>query len=120
METLPRSLFPQKRFFANETIFEEGDSAAQAYLIDLGLVEISKQRGSRRVVLGRIKPGGIFGEMALIDDAPRMARAVAVADTVCLAIERDKIRSKIESADPLLQGLLRIFVRNIRSLARDR
>ncbi|MCC6466985.1 MAG: cyclic nucleotide-binding domain-containing protein [Alphaproteobacteria bacterium] len=120
MDTLTRSFFPQRRFFANETIFEEGDSAAQAYLVDLGLVEISKQRGSRRVVLGRVKPGGIFGEMALVDDAPRMARAIAVADTVCFVIEREKIRAKIEAADPLMQALLRIFVRNIRSLASER
>jgi CRP-like cAMP-binding protein len=119
METLPRHSFTRRQFRAQERIFEQGDAGEHAFVVDGGLVEIAQVCGGRSRVLGRIGPGGIFGEMALIDDAPRMARATAVENTVCLLIARDRFRAKIDAADPLIQALLRIFVQNIRSLTRE-
>lgn len=117
MTELPRNMFTRKRFAAGEVIFEQGAAGGHAYVVDGGMVEISRSARGRTRVLGRIGPGGIFGEMALIDDAPRMARAVAVEDTMCLLVARERFRAKVDAADPLIQALLRIFCRNIRSLS---
>jgi CRP-like cAMP-binding protein len=115
---LPKNL-PRRQFPSGDTIFEQDTPASCAFVVEQGMVEISRRQGARRRVLGHIGPGGIFGEMALIDDQPRMARATAVGDTTCLVIEEFWFRAKLRAADPAIRGLLRIFVRNIRSLSVD-
>jgi CRP-like cAMP-binding protein len=104
----------RKVFYAGAKIFSEGDSGDRAYLIQDGQIEIIKN-GMTLATIGR---GEIFGEMALVDDQPRMAGARALADTACIIISRDTFRDKLSKTDPFIRGLLNIFVRNIRNLTR--
>ncbi len=104
----------RKVFFAGQKIFKEGDLGDRAYLIQSGSVEIIKNE----IPLATLGKGELFGEMALIDDQPRMASAVAQSDTAVVVISRDTFREKLAKADPFIRGLLNIFVRNIRNLTR--
>jgi len=56
-----------------ETIFKEGETAKELYVIRSGQVEI--QLGNR--LLATLEANEIFGEMALIESAPRSATAIA-------------------------------------------
>ena len=107
----------RRSFEAGQQIFAQGQVGTRAYVVEQGEVEIVRVRGHRRRSLGKIGPGGIFGEMALVDDEPRMADAIALTPCTCLVITREQFRRKLAAADPFVQGLLRIFVRNIRSMA---
>ncbi len=109
-ETLNRQVF-----FADQTIFRERDEGLDAFVIERGKVEISKEGSQGTVVIGVVAKGGIFGEMALIDDSPRMATARAVKETVCVLIPKADFRAALKNSDPFLRALLRIFVANIRS-----
>ena len=62
-----------RSFKAGETIFRTGDAASELFVVQSGAVEI--RIGDR--VIETVPENGIFGEMALIDDAPRSATAVA-------------------------------------------
>ncbi len=104
----------RKVFYAGQKIFAEGEEGDRAYLIQDGTVEIVKN-GMPLATLGR---GELFGEMALVDDQPRMAAARAVTDTSVVIISRDTFREKLAKSDPFIRGLLNIFVRNIRNLTR--
>jgi CRP/FNR family transcriptional regulator, cyclic AMP receptor protein len=110
-------LMPRFGFTAGTEIFKEGDIGDVAYVVQDGEVEISRMVNGQRKVLGVIRNGGIFGEMALIDGKPRMASATAVKETACLIIRREIMERKLEAADPFIKRLLQIFVRNIRSMA---
>jgi CRP-like cAMP-binding protein len=114
----PSPVLDRKPFQAGFTIFAEGQPGRHAYLVQSGSVEIVKTSSSGPVVLGRIGVGGLFGEMALIDDAPRMASAIAAEDTVCVVIPKATMEKKMEQADPFVVGLIRILLGNLRSLAR--
>jgi CRP-like cAMP-binding protein len=109
-----------RRVFAvDEIIFKEGEVGRRcAYLVENGRVEISKQTddGGNRV-LGYITAGGIFGEMALVDNKPRMAMARAVDATAVIIISEAMLEAKLKKADPFIRGLLNVFVRNIRDMA---
>ena len=109
----------RKMFPAGETIFEEGQHGDVAYVVQSGLVEISKSRGSGEMVLGHIRPGGIFGEMALVDDGPRMARAVAIDDTVCTRVDKRELQARLATADPFVEALIAILVSDLRSITQD-
>ena len=104
----------RKLFFAGQKIFSEGDAGDRAYLIQDGEIEIIKNG----VPLAKLGKGALFGEMALIDNEPRMATAKAISDVTTVAISRDVFHDKLAKEDVFIRGLLNIFIRNIRQLAR--
>ncbi len=71
----------ERQYKAGEIIFREGDTSEYAHVVDSGLVEISKHINGQKVVLGQLSPGEIFGEMGLVDERPRSARARALVTT---------------------------------------
>ena len=68
---------------AGEVIFRAGDPGDKAYVVKEGEVEIDVP-GREPIVLG---PGGIFGEMALIDNQTRSAGARTRTDTQLVIID---------------------------------
>ena len=107
----------RKLYAAGDVIFREGDEGSVAYVIQAGSVEIVKDRDGKPALLGTLGEGAIFGEMALIDNAPRMGTARAATPTTVIIVSGDKFRKKISQADPVIGKLLLILVQNIRSLA---
>lgn len=71
-------------FAQGHTIFRRGDEAGQMYVVEKGIVDILI--GGR--VVESIGPDGFFGEMSLIDDAPRSADAVARTDCRLVGLNR--------------------------------
>jgi CRP/FNR family transcriptional regulator, cyclic AMP receptor protein len=116
MSESTRDLLARAHFPAKTVIFRQGDEGGQAYVVEYGEVEIVRVDGNSRRVLGIIGKGGIFGEMSLVDNERRMAEAVALQRTTCLVVERDQFREKFDAADPFIKAIMRIFVRNIRSM----
>ncbi|WP_417820954.1 cyclic nucleotide-binding domain-containing protein [Terasakiella sp.] len=109
----------RKVFYAGDRIFKEGDPGDRAYIVERGMIEIYKMVDGREVVLGTVNKGGIFGEMALIDNAPRMAAARSVQQTTLVIVTRDTFESKLAKADPFMRGLINIFVKNIRRMGQE-
>ena len=102
---------------AGEAIFGEGDFGDRAYIVEDGIVEISRKVGEEKMTLGTVERNGIFGEMALIDESNRIASAVAVIDTVLIPVPKVAIQSILANADPLLRKLVSVLVSNARSLS---
>lgn len=98
------------------TVFKAGDTASRAYILQSGKIEIWRMINGKRQVMDVIGAGGIFGEMALVDKAPRMATATAIEPSVCIVVNELMFRRKMRGTDPFLVGLLRIMVANIRSI----
>ncbi|WP_135078356.1 cyclic nucleotide-binding domain-containing protein [Terasakiella sp. SH-1] len=109
----------RKVFYAGDKIFKEGDPGDRAYIVERGMIEIFKMIDGKEVVLGTIGKGGIFGEMALIDNQPRMAAARSVQQTTLVVVTRDTFMTKLAKADPFMRGLINIFVKNIRRMGQE-
>lgn len=112
-------ILERKAIGAGERIFREGDRGDRAYVIQQGSVEIYKEVDGQEVVLGTVKKGGIFGEMALLDDQPRMAGARAAEPTVVIIVSRTMFQQKLSKVDPFIRGLINIFANNIRNMAKN-
>jgi CRP-like cAMP-binding protein len=82
---LERFSIPLKRYEAGQKIFLEEDPGENMFVVIEGKVNIVTY-GS---VLENIGMHGIFGEMALIDSAPRSAAAIAVEPTEVAIISKD-------------------------------
>ncbi|KAF0222595.1 MAG: CheY-like [Rhodospirillaceae bacterium] len=109
----------RRRFKAGETIFAEGDAGDEAYVIESGRVSIFKVVGDQKVVLGELIDNGVFGEMALIDDEPRMASAEALADTVCLVLPKAALKSQLNRTPDLVILVLETLLHDIRKMGRE-
>src|SRR5262245_18477646 len=70
------------RFAPGQVLFEAGEPGKEMYIVRSGTVVLS--HGSR--TLEEVGPGGVIGEMALIDASPRSASAVAGPDCSVTAV----------------------------------
>ena len=105
----------ERRSFKNgETVFREGELGSTAFLVQSGNVEISCMVDGKLKVLGIIGTNGIFGEMALIDEKPRMATAKVKGGAIIMTITKMMYESKLKSTDPFIRALLRILVETVR------
>ena len=108
-----------RRFAAGEEIFRSGDSARNAYIIESGRVEVSDIVKGKRVSIAELGAGEIFGEMSMIDDAPRSATVTAMEETDVIVIQRSRMQQPIITADPLMNLLLRVVLARFRDSQRQ-
>lgn len=101
----------RETYSAGTIIFNEGDQASSAYILEEGCVEVSVG-GSQKARIGK---GELFGEIALIDHLPRTATVRAIENTVLIPIPRRLVDELLEKADPVVRHLLLIVLERFRS-----
>jgi signal transduction histidine kinase len=115
-ELLALSRTAQERSFAaGQEIFKEGDSGDGLYVVREGLVEISGVVDKQgRLVFGQVGPGDVFGEMAIIENKPRSACAVARKETAAYFLPRTEMLALMERSPAMALALLREISRRLR------
>lgn len=103
-----------QHFSAKKVIFREGEIGTMAYVVREGSVAIVKQGDQGYVTLNTISPGGMFGEMALIDGGRRLASAIAVTDTQCSVIRGDAFEERLSGLSPGSRAVFELLVRYVR------
>lgn len=68
----------ERRYLADEIIFDEGEEGQALYLVTAGRVLITRALDSGMEVVAEIAPGSFFGDLALLDNSPRNAQARAL------------------------------------------
>src|SRR5438128_846531 len=86
-----------RTYKAGELIFSQGESGATMYIIADGHVNIHLPgEASQRVSLKDLARGEYFGELALFDDKPRSASALATTHATLLELTRDTLGGYLE------------------------
>ena len=97
---LIRTLRPQQ-YQLGELIFRQGDEGLAAYVVQSGSVEVFLSEGAHSTTLRRFQAGEVFGELALIDGAPRSAAARALTPCELLCLDKrefDQLRVALRPA----------------------
>ena len=82
--SIVQKFFERRNFAAGEVIIEAGEPARELFLLTRGVVSVFLPlEDNRRKRLATFSPGMAFGEMAMIDHAPRSATIVADTDVSC-------------------------------------
>lgn len=108
-----RRITQERHFTAGQEIFGEGTTGDGVYFVKSGLVEISAGNAPRHV-FSQIGPGGIFGEMAIIEQRPRSANAAARQDTEVYFLPRGEMLAIIERSPGLAFALLQEISHRLR------
>jgi CRP-like cAMP-binding protein len=106
----------EKEFKAETRIVSEGDTGTGFYLITAGSTEVSRS-GARIAKLGA---GEFFGEMALLDGAPRSADVTALEDTKCLVLTLWVLKGIIAANPNVALGMLEELARRLRDAEQTR
>jgi signal transduction histidine kinase len=110
-----RCVAREHRFSAGQEIFKEGDDGDGVYVVQDGLVEISGLVDHKvRVVFSQVGPGDIFGEMAVIENKPRSACAVAKEAATVYFIPRAEMLALVERSPALALALLQEISHRLR------
>jgi len=105
----------QKEFLAGETIFTEGSLGTEFCILQRGTVLIRKKVAEGERELARLGPGECFGEMALFDDAPRSATALAATDCTLLTLERSRFSSLLTQRPEMALVICRVLSLRLRA-----
>ncbi len=107
-------------FAPDQIIFKEGDSGNGIYFVKEGLVQIQAMVGHGDLkVLSRIPPGELFGEMAMLDNQPRSASALAEEPTTVYFIGWAELDALLERVPKLAMALAREISRRVRQFNRQ-
>jgi CRP-like cAMP-binding protein len=99
-----------------ETLYGEDDPADAIYMVVEGRVRLST--GDRTT--SEVGPGEAFGTWALVDDSRRGHRAECTEDGLALALQRDDFYDRAAGDLSLLQEVVRVLAKRLRSLVSDR
>jgi len=97
-------------FKAGDVIFSQGDPAQELFIVQSGEVEI--RLGNR--VLETLPQYSIFGEMALIDNAPRSATAIAASDAKLVPVSEKQFLFLISNTPYFALNVMRVMARRLR------
>jgi CRP/FNR family transcriptional regulator len=76
-----------RRWTSGEVIFREGDSGDTCYVVQDGSVRVTRNHSDgRTITLAELRPGDLFGELAMFDSERRSATVEAVEDTIGVAL----------------------------------
>jgi len=78
-----------------KVIFREGEPGNEMFIIIEGEVKITKKAGNLEKTLMILRSGDFFGEMALVDDKPRSASAIAMITCKLIALDKNTFKSVI-------------------------
>ena len=102
---------PLREFKAGEVIFKLGDPASEFFVIQSGKVDI--RLGNR--LFGKLSDHDIFGEMALIDAAPRSATAIAASDVKLVPVAEKQFLFLVSRTPHFALNVMRVLARRLRA-----
>jgi CRP/FNR family cyclic AMP-dependent transcriptional regulator len=111
---LDRPDVPVRKVAAGETVIAEGGVAHEMFLLRKGRAEIRVKDQP----VEEVGPGGIFGEMALIDQSTRSANVVAIEDSEVIPIDERLFVILVQDAPYFALDVMRTLVERIRAMNR--
>jgi CRP/FNR family cyclic AMP-dependent transcriptional regulator len=106
-----------RRFRRGETIFHVGDPGDALFIVMNGSIKITLPADTGdEAILATLRPGDFFGELALLDGAPRSATAIAIEPTETYILARDRFRDLLSTEPVMREAVLATMAAEVRRL----
>jgi CRP-like cAMP-binding protein len=103
-----------REFDEGDMIFNVGDAGDEAYVIRTGKVDILVEKDGKQEVVETLGQGDFLGEMALVDEEPRSASAIAREAVSCAVFSKEEIDRALENSDLLTYALVKLLTKRLR------
>lgn len=97
----------------NTMIFSENEPGTELFILQKGIVKITKIVEGNEVLLAMLKSGDIFGEMALLENKPRSASAIANEDCVLMAVNKTNFERMVQTQPQLITKLTTVLAERL-------
>lgn len=105
----------ESQYAANQQIFAQGDDGDEMLMVISGLIKITATSlDGKEIIINTIEPGGVFGELALIDSEPRSASAVAARASQILRLHWRDLIPVLEDHPGLSLSIMRELSQKLR------
>jgi CRP-like cAMP-binding protein len=104
---------------AGETIFHEGDTGRQMYVLLEGAIEVYVQSDGARIPVAKFSPGDFFGEMSLLEGLPRSGTAVASESSRLIALDEAAFRKLAAEDSSFSWRIMKALSHRIRNHNRE-
>jgi CRP/FNR family cyclic AMP-dependent transcriptional regulator len=105
----------ERRYPKNATIVEEGLAGDYMYVIRQGRVKVTKaSEDGREKIMDFLERGAFFGEMSLLDQAPRSASVKTLEPSVLLALSRRDFLDLLRTSSDLALAVIQELTRRLR------
>jgi CRP-like cAMP-binding protein len=102
------------RFYPKNTmICSEAEPGDELYIIQKGTIKVSKIVDDKEVLLALLKPGDIFGEMALLENKPRSASGIAHEDTTVMVVNKANFQRMVQAQPQIITRLTQLLAERI-------
>ena len=102
-----------RQYEDNEIVFLEHEPGDELYIIQKGKIKITKIVDNNEVMLAMLKPGDIFGEMAILENKPRSATVLSSGDSVMLAVNKANFEAMVQQNPQLGTRLITLLSERI-------
>ncbi len=99
-----------------KVLFRQGERGGAAYIVESGAIGIFREAGDRKIPLATVRKGELFGEMAVIDNSPRMATAFTLEESTLMVISIEALSDKMRKSDPFIKALINMLMSNLRNV----
>ena len=106
----------RRHYAAGEVVFRAGEPGNELYVIRDGTVAVEV----KGVIVERLGPSDIFGEMALVEAKPRSATVVAETDCVVVPISEKQFLAMVEYAPSFSLAVIRTLAHRLREANENR
>jgi CRP-like cAMP-binding protein len=105
----------RRRYPKDSVVFFENEEGDFFFMILEGRIKVTiLGDDGREVILSLLGAGDFFGEMALLDNEPRSATAIAVEDTELLSLHRNDFQNVLSDNRSITVGLIKVLTARLR------
>ena len=108
-----------RRYPADTMIFSENQSGAEMFIIQSGQVKIGKVVDGKEVTFAILKRGDMFGEMALLENKPRSASAIANEDCILMVVNSKNFNQMVTTQPQMIARLTTTLAERLWSMSRQ-
>jgi CRP/FNR family cyclic AMP-dependent transcriptional regulator len=102
-------------FVAGHLVFAEGQPGDRLYIIVSGKVKIGCSRKGMQNLFIVMGPSDVFGELAILDPAPRTSTATTITNVHAVSMDREALRACVNEHPEIAQQMMRMLARRVRS-----
>jgi CRP-like cAMP-binding protein len=113
------ALLHERSYLADEVIFDEGEEGQAIYIVLEGKVAIRRDVEGETLLLAEMEPGAVFGDVALLNNAPRLAQARAAVPSRLAVFFRDDFMTLLDTHARIASKISLQIARTLANRLRD-